>query len=225
MGVAIPETQAMSNPVKNVAYVVVLTLVCSTAMAWVSARCRPKYLKSKAQACETPEMMRRTLSVLPVATPASASPEQICDAYRARVTAKMDAAGEIIAYECRDPQSAELQAVAFPVQGPGHHGQIKAMLALEKDLKTIRCFRVFENQETDGLGADIAEDWFQDQFAGKTATDEKGEVAIRVVEPDTADGPLQLDGISGATITSKAVDDLLRKGIKTFLERYKTNGQ
>jgi Na+-transporting NADH:ubiquinone oxidoreductase subunit C len=98
-----------------------------------------------------------------------------------------------------------------PVRGKGLWGPIWGYVALEDDMNTI-AGAVFDHQgETPGLGAEINTDWFESEFKGKTIFNEAGEfVSIEVVKGGAdPSSPHQVDAISGGTITSKALEEML----------------
>ncbi len=103
----------------------------------------------------------------------------------------------------------EIRNVILPVSGSGYGGMIYAYLALEGDFNTITSLAVIEHSETPGLGARIMEDGWQALWQGKRVADDTGELSIAVVQ-DGADGPFEVDGISGATRTSRGVTNILR---------------
>ena len=108
--------------------------------------------------------------------------------------------------------------------GAGYQSTIRAYLALEADLDTVAAFTVYEQGETPGLGARVAEDGWQAQWAGKRIFDD-GDFAISVVRGN-ASGPNEVDGISGASVTSYAISDMLEfwmgeHGFGPFLDRLK----
>jgi len=111
-----------------------------------------------------------------------------------------------------------------PVRGKGLWGPIWGYIALESDLNTISG-AVFDHKgETPGLGAEINTGWFQEPFSGKTIFDESGEfVSIEVVkggaDPSSAH---QVDGISGGTITSKALEEMLLDCLKGYVAHFKS---
>ena len=71
--------------------------------------------------------------------------------------------------------------------------------------------------ETPGLGAEIATDWFQHEFAGKK-TLENGAVALGVVKNGKVEkADYQVDGISGGTITSVGVDAMLKACLNNYI--------
>ncbi len=105
----------------------------------------------------------------------------------------------------------------FPVYGVGLWGAIWGYVALNDDKDTVYGTYFSHAGETPGLGAEIATEPFQAQFQGKK-TLENGEVALGVVKHGKIEKPdYQVDGISGGTITSVAVDAM----IKSCLGNYK----
>jgi len=95
-------------------------------------------------------------------------------------------------------------ATAFRVSGMGFWAPIHAVVAVEADGKTIRGIRFFRHGETPGLGGRISEPWFMKQFEGKRL-----DVPIRVVMPGGGKGPNDVDAITGATETSRKVEQLV----------------
>ena len=118
----------------------------------------------------------------------------------------------------------DLALVVLPVRGAGYQSTIRAYLALEADLNTVAAFTVYEQGETPGLGANIAEESWQAQWAGKRIFEDE-DFAISVVRGN-ASGPYEVDGISGASVTGYAISDMLEfwmgeRGFGPFLERLK----
>lgn len=118
-------------------------------------------------------------------------------------------------------QNGERKLVV-PVRGKGLWGPIWGYMALESDLNTISG-AVFDHKgETPGLGAEINTDWFQKPFTGKTIFDESGKfVSITVVKggADPSD-PHGVDGISGGTITSKGLEDMLADCLAGYVNHF-----
>lgn len=114
-------------------------------------------------------------------------------------------------------------AYAFPVSGKGLWSTLYGYLALEPDGTTVKGITFYKHGETPGLGAEIEKEWFQRNFAGKKVLDEKGRlVSVTVVKGRVEDSvpPARrqhyVDGISGATITSKGVTQLVRAGLQSY---------
>ncbi len=99
----------------------------------------------------------------------------------------------------------------FPVYGKGLWGPIWGYIALDDDLNTIHGVIFDHKGETPGLGAEIATPKFQKQFVGKKIFDENGNfVSIAVVKGGAPKGdPHAVDAISGGTLTSRGLQDML----------------
>jgi Na+-transporting NADH:ubiquinone oxidoreductase subunit C len=97
-------------------------------------------------------------------------------------------------------------ATAFVVSGMGFWAPIHALIAVDADKRTIVGIRFFRHGETPGLGGRISEPWFMRQFEGKRL-----DSPIRLVMPGGSKGPNDVDAITGATETSRKVEQLIDK--------------
>ncbi len=103
------------------------------------------------------------------------------------------------------------------MRGNGLWDKIWAYLALREDMKTIEGVAFEHSAETPGLGAEIKENrrWVS-QFAGKPIYDEDGNFTSVVVRKGGARQPHEVDGISGATVTTDGVNEMLYRGINVY---------
>jgi Na+-transporting NADH:ubiquinone oxidoreductase subunit C len=103
----------------------------------------------------------------------------------------------------------------FDIAGNGLWGSMRALIAVRPDLSQIIAFAVYKQMETPGLGARIEEASFRNQFIGK-ALFEKGEiVAFNLIsEEQEATADNQIRQITGATITSRSVLDMIHTEMK-----------
>jgi len=105
----------------------------------------------------------------------------------------------------------------FPVRGRGLWGPVWGNIALKEDLATIAGVKFDHKGETPGLGAEIATKEFADQFINKTIFDPQGNfVSVKVVK-GVASGNHQVDAISGGTITSNGVSEMIETGLEIYL--------
>ncbi|HHL40332.1 MAG TPA: RnfABCDGE type electron transport complex subunit G [Deltaproteobacteria bacterium] len=102
---------------------------------------------------------------------------------------------------------------AFLAEGPGFAAVIKMMVGLNVDGATLTGLKVIEQLETPGLGNKIAEDKFQDQFKGLAIKPK-----IEYLKNRKPEKPYQIQAITGATISSKAVVDALNARLETVLD-------
>ena len=116
----------------------------------------------------------------------------------------------------------------FPVYGKGLWGPIWGYVALDKDLNTIHGVIFDHKGETPGLGAEIAQPWFQKQFIGKKIFDQNGNfVSIAVVKGGAPKNDTHaVDAISGGTLTSKGLQAMLHDflgGYVNFMKKVRAN--
>ena len=111
------------------------------------------------------------------------------------------------------------QKYIIPLRGKGLWGPIWGFIALEEDLNTVYGAVFDHKSETPGLGAEINQyDIFQKQFEGKKIFDGDEFKSINVVKGGApADNFYAVDGISGGTITSDGVTDMLSERLNMYL--------
>ena len=92
-------------------------------------------------------------------------------------------------------------------------GHDEGYLALESDFKTIIGLEFFDHKETPGLGGEIDNPKWKAIWKGKEIYSDSGDVLISVikgsVDKSSEEAKYQVDGLSGATITSNGVTNLL----------------
>ncbi|WP_347311967.1 NADH:ubiquinone reductase (Na(+)-transporting) subunit C [Defluviimonas sp. SAOS-178_SWC] len=125
-------------------------------------------------------------------------------------------------------RDGDLHLIVLPVSALGYQSLIRGSLALEPDLTTVAALTITEQGETPGLGARIEEPAWQALWAGKKIADADGRILIRVAQ-GPAEGPYEVDGISGATRTGNGVTNMLTfwlgpEGFGPFLDRLKREG-
>lgn len=115
----------------------------------------------------------------------------------------------------------------LPVRGKGLWSTMFAYVAIKADLSTIAGISFYEHGETPGLGGEIENPRWQAGWQGKKVYDQSGKVGLEVVKGKAAgEEPArsyQIDGISGATLTSNGVDKLMEfwfgeHGFKPFFD-------
>jgi len=110
--------------------------------------------------------------------------------------------------------AGEVEQVVLPVNGKGLWSTLYGFLALDSDLETIRGLTFYQHAETPGLGGEVDNPNWKSQWPGKKAFDEDGDIAIEVLKgtvgPNTPDPEYKVDGMSGATITTRGVSNLVR---------------
>ena len=102
---------------------------------------------------------------------------------------------------------------------------MKGYLAVEPDFQTIAGLTFYEQGETPGLGGEVMNPGWKAKWAGKKIYD-NAEVCICVVK-GAGSSEFEVDGLSGATITSNGVSSMLEywlgdEGFGPYIEKEKT---
>ena len=112
------------------------------------------------------------------------------------VSRVMDARGGLLGY-------------AFTAEGNGYQGCIKLIAGVDAGLSGMKGMEVIESQETPGLGAEIAGGTFKEQFKGLSIVH-----PIEYVKNRKPQKPYQIEALTGATISSRAVVNILNRRIR-----------
>ncbi len=117
------------------------------------------------------------------------------------------------------------EKLVVPVKGAGLWGPLWGYVAINKDGQTV--YGVFFNHESEtaGLGARIKEQWFQDLFMGKKIFDGEN-VVLGVYKKGKAPAGLSadsyVDAVTGATLTSNGVNDMIQKCLTDYKDAIAT---
>jgi Na+-transporting NADH:ubiquinone oxidoreductase subunit C len=149
------------------------------------------------------ERIRHILDALGVEHEADARPGQLVRIFEKDVRTVKRGGLEFYEYVGND---GAVRAVAILFGGRGLWGPIKGVLALEPDRRTVRRITIYEQEETPGLGGEIATRGFTKQFDGQKIASPTGEPGLAV------------QAITGATMTSQRVKDMLNQVARQVLE-------
>jgi electron transport complex protein RnfG len=120
--------------------------------------------------------------------------------------------GELTYFKCFD-QKGRRVGTAILCKGNGYQGEIKLMVGVNAELTKFTGMTVLEQVETPGLGAKIAERKFEGRFR-----DLATKPPLEYVKGRPPEKPNQIQAITGATISSRAVVDIINKTVKEWLE-------
>ena len=114
-----------------------------------------------------------------------------------------------------------IDGYAIPISGKGLWSTLYGYFALENDGSTVKGIRFYKHGETPGLGGEVIKDWFTNNFVGKRITDINGRlVSIQSikgqVDTSSPNAYHQVDGISGATMTTKGLNEFLMNDLKKY---------
>ena len=114
-----------------------------------------------------------------------------------------------------------------PVKGMGLWGGLWGYIGINDDGCTVYGAYFSHESETAGLGALIAELPFQEQFKGKKIFDSNGNVVLSVIKVgkkiDGLDASSRCDALTGATLTSDGVDQMLKSCLAKYKDIHNNN--
>ncbi len=123
----------------------------------------------------------------------------------------------------------EVQMLVLPIEGYGLWSTLYGFVALDADTRTIRGLTYYQHLETPGLGGEVDNPSWKALWPGRMALDENGSPVISVIKGRAGspqDDPYRVDGLSGATITSRGVTNMLQfwlgdPGFGPYLKRFR----
>lgn len=130
-------------------------------------------------------------------------------------------------------EEGQTKLILLPVHGYGLWSTMYAYIALERDANTIFGLRFYEQGETAGLGAEIDNPRWRNNWTGKVVYGEAEKPQIRVIKGTVAPGDpeakFKIDGLAGATLTANGVTNLIHywlgpEGFGTYLKKFRPAG-
>jgi Na+-transporting NADH:ubiquinone oxidoreductase subunit C len=110
--------------------------------------------------------------------------------------------------------NGELDTLIIPVRGYGLWSTLYGFMAVKGDLNTVAGFGFYQHGETPGLGGEVDNPKWRNQWPGKALYDDSGKLAVQIVkggvDPQSPKAVHQVDGLAGATLTSNGVDNLIK---------------
>lgn len=125
-------------------------------------------------------------------------------------------------------EDGEMVRVVLPIHGYGLWSTLYGFVSLEGDLNTIEGLGFYDHAETPGLGGEVDNPRWKNQWVGKELfNDDMSEPQIRLVKGGVSSGAKdkehKVDALSGATLTSRGVEQLVNywmgdRGFAPFLK-------
>ena len=229
----------------QILYAAVMVLLVGTVLAFIYMALKPKQNENIAN-----DTRKQILSALHIAAP---DDSQVKETYEKYIIQDLlvDKEGNIVdsaanvAFNVEMKKNVKLTERQLPVMkcrlddgsikyvlpmyGAGVWGPIWGYVAVNDDGNTIYGANFSHEGETPGLGARITEQSFQDLFKDKHlfVNGEFKSVAILKKGQKTTDGAEQIDALTGATITSRGVSDMMADCLapyEAFLKRLQSGG-
>lgn len=133
-------------------------------------------------------------------------------------------------YMIEDAQGG-IETLILPIRGYGLWSTLHGFMALKGDLNTVVGLGFHQHAETPGLGGEVDNPRWRNQWAGKRLFDDQGQLAVEIVkgtvDPQASMAAYQVDGLAGATLTSNGVNNLLHfwlgeQGFGPFLAKLRS---
>ena len=125
----------------------------------------------------------------------------------------------------------KLQSIILPVNGYGLWSTMYGFMALDADGQTVQSINLYDQGETPGLGGEVVNPNWRALWKGKKVYSENGDVALGLVkgtvDTSRADAVYKVDGLAGATLTSRGVSNLVQywmgaEGFAPYLNKIKS---
>ena len=131
-----------------------------------------------------------------------------------------------LVYEIMDGERPSMAVV--PIEGYGLWSTLYGFLAVGQDGNTIEGITYYQHGETPGLGGEVDNPKWKSLWPGRKIYGAAGDPVIRVIKGTAgspADAPHEVDGLTGATITSNGVTSMLDfwlgdSGFKNYLKQF-----
>jgi len=183
----------MRNAIKMISVLTIVGLISGAALVLMYSYANPLIEKNKKN-----EMKKAIFKIFP---DGKSYTSEIVD--------------EVTVFRVKNAEGAFI-GYTFLAEGNGYQGAIEMMAGISPDMETVRGLEILESQETPGLGQEIATDKFTAQFkALKTAPEI---TYVKNVKPSKSN---EIQAITGATISSRAVVAILNDTIKKIKGKLK----
>ena len=106
-------------------------------------------------------------------------------------------------------EEEQIQKVVLPIRGYGLWGTLYGYISLDSDLNTVKGIEYYDHKETPGLGGEVDNPDWKSDWDGKKVYDSSGKVILYVTKGPSSE-EYEIDGISGATLTSNGVTNMIR---------------
>jgi Na+-transporting NADH:ubiquinone oxidoreductase subunit C len=172
-----------------------------------------RFTSEKVEANEKLAFEKAVLTVLPGLYDESQGRLELHRRFTEKVTRPDESTGG--AFTLRE--NGRIIAYALPISGQGFWAPIKGVIGIESDKKTVIGIAFYEQNETPGLGAEIAKISFRKQFEGKVISSQDKSINFR--RPSETLGKCDVHAITGATQTSTRLEKIINDALKKWQQQ------
>ena len=197
-------SRSFRSAFKTLLFMATASVICISLITFVYAATRERITRNT-------NLHKRRAVLESAGLNAGISPQEMQKIFNSRV--EYQPAHDL--YLIRSAPDGELTGYVVPQSAPGLWGRISAVVAIKPDRRTVYGIAFTEQNETPGLGGKIVSD---PSFAAQFAS---GRIAPFSLRPSSKSGErahTKVDGITGATITSTAVVQILNKAVQKLQE-------
>jgi len=188
-----------------VVYMFVVTAAFSSVIIGFAAMTRERVQANARLALE-----RAVVEALPGLYEPGLSSVEIHNRFVEQVTEPDPSTGG--AYALR--KDGQIAAYALPFEGQGFWAPIRGILGIAADKRTVTGIAIYDQAETPGLGAEIAQPAFRGQFKGKTLAREEKPINMR--RPGAELGENDVYAVTGATQTSVRLEAVINRVVNEW---------
>lgn len=120
-------------------------------------------------------------------------------------------------------ENGKITGYVFDISGSGLWGTINALIAVSPNFKKIISIDILSQNETPGLGGRITENWFKNQFRNKELINRERITWFKLVAEGEKTKINEVNQITGATFSSKAMVDMIYKEMQRITEQLGVN--
>jgi Na+-transporting NADH:ubiquinone oxidoreductase subunit C len=201
----------MKRRLYSIAFMFVLTFFFAAVVSAVKV-----YNEERIETNQQVKLQKIVLQVLHIPVREKASNREVIQAFEERV--KSIEVKKQTLYVGYSEDGRSITGYAFPVGGAGFWGPVYGMVSVDPEASKILGIAFYRHSETPGLGARITEPWFTKQFTNLPIFPVEGNRKIFYLKPaGPGKGPNELDAITGATGTSRAVEAFVNRDLDRFL--------
>lgn len=240
---------AMGSEIKTVGYAAVICLICSLILSSVYSTLKPRQDLNKALDVKIKVLQTFGVPVVDAKGRTIMKPQQVETLFSQQVegfvldgSGKRDEGRSVNSltsddinkrdkstglkafypyYVFTDPSTGK-KSYAIHVSGMGLWSVIKGYIALQEDLATVAGIAIYDHAETPGLGGEVVQPWFQNQFAGKKLAENGKAKYFRVLRPSEMVDDSSVHGPSGSTMTGNGMTDFINKDFKVYHDHFLT---
>lgn len=191
-----------------IAYMFFVTAVFSSIVIGLTS-----FTKDHVEANEALAFERAVLSVVPDVDVDKMTRAEIHNTFIEMITEPDELSGGVYTVK----KDSRIVAYALLISGQGFWAPIKGVIGIELDNKTITSIAFYEQNETPGLGAEITNKPFRNQFRGKIISSDGDPMNIK--RPGTTLGDSEVHAVTGATQTSDRLEIIINTALKKWRDQ------